>query len=131
MTSTLRRPENLQEPDGRSPFDTAVDAVLERARGWRLGAPTHGSRRPVRMAGADGRAIAVQHLLDELCADLGFSLPAREQARLRQRPRFDADAFTDAVFVAEGMDPRLYPHLRSLVQARVEGWLPAIDRAGQ
>jgi len=82
------------------------------------------------MAGADDRAIAVQRLLDELCAEVGFYLPTREQARLRQWPRFDADAFTDAVFDAEGMDPRLYPHLRSQVQARVEGWLPAIDRAG-
>ncbi len=129
MTSTLKDSGHLQGPDGRSPFDTAVDALLDRARGWRFGGFTHG-RGPVRMAGADDRAIAVQRLLDELCAEVGFYLPTREQARLRQWPRFDADAFTDAVFDAEGMDPRLYPHLRSQVQARVEGWLPAIDRAG-
>lgn len=129
MTSTLKYPDDLQEPGGRSPFDTAVDAMLARARGWRFAGFSHG-RGPVRMAGADDRAITVQRLLDELCADLGFCLPTREQARLRQWQLFDADEFTDAVFVAEGMDPRLYPHLRSQVLTRVETWLPAIDRAG-
>jgi hypothetical protein len=128
MTSTLNDVESLSTPDGWSPFDTAVDALLGRARGWRFGGFSHG-RGPVRMANADDRAIAVQRLLDELCADLGFYLPMREQARLRQWQAFDADEFTDAVFVADEMDPRLYPHLRSQVQARVKSWLPAIDRA--
>ena len=77
----------------------------------------------------DDRAIALQRLLDELCAEPGLYLPMQEQARLREWQAFDADEFTDAFFVADGMDPGLYPHLRSQGQARVKSWLPAIGRA--
>lgn len=130
MTSTLKDSENLPALDDRAAFDTAVDALLD--RGFPLSEITHGrgTRHPGRMADADDRAIAVQRLLDELCADLGFCLPTREQARLRQWPHLDPDALTDAIFVAEGMDPRLYQHLRRQVQARVESWLPTIDHVG-
>jgi hypothetical protein len=128
MTSTLNDSESPAAPDGGSAFDTAVDTLLDRAGGWRFGFSHR--RGPVRMAGEDGRAIAVQRLLDELSADLSFCLPPREQARLRQWPMLDAGAFTDAVFVAVGMDPRLFPHLRGQVRARVERWLPAIETAG-
>jgi len=41
------------------------------------------------------------------------------------------DAFTDAVFAAEGLDPSLYKHLRLSVRAKVErriGRFLAADR---
>ena len=47
----------------------------------------------------------IQLLLDELCVDLGFCLPADAQAQLVNRPPSDAEAFTDAVIRAEGLDP--------------------------
>jgi hypothetical protein len=78
---------------------------------------------------ADGwlevRALAVgpppnvESLLDELCVDLGFCLPPDERLRLQDAPPRDVDAFTDAVFVAEGLDPRLDKRLRRQVRERV------------
>ena len=38
-------------------------------------------------------------------------------------------AFTDAIFVAENMDPRIYPYLRQDVKAIVDRRLPSIVRA--
>lgn len=49
--------------------------------------------------------IDVGHLLYELCTELGFCLPPEAQARLIEDPPDSVDAFTDAVIVAEGMDP--------------------------
>ena len=49
----------------------------------------------------------VVRLLNELCRGLGFCLPPEDNENLRANPPTDADAFTDAVFLAEGMDPRL------------------------
>jgi hypothetical protein len=46
-------------------------------------------------------------LLDQLCADLGFCLPPEEQERLILSPPATINAFTDAIFVAEGLDPEL------------------------
>ena len=46
---------------------------------------------------------AIQILLDELCADLGFCLPPNEKTRLCSAERWDADEFASAVFQAEGM----------------------------
>ena len=53
----------------------------------------------------------------------GFCLPEREQARLVQSPPADPDEFSDAVFAAEGLDPRLFPQLRGQVRARVQSGL--------
>jgi hypothetical protein len=61
----------------------------------------------------------VAALLDDLCLRYGFCLPPREQERLKAEPPGDADGFTDAVFVAEGMDPWRDLHLRRLVKRRV------------
>ena len=58
-------------------------------------------------------------LLDDLCIKYGFCLPPVEYERLRDAPPEDVEAFTDAVFVAEGMDPWGDLHLRRLVKARV------------
>ncbi len=61
----------------------------------------------------------VASLLAELCVDLGFCLPPEEYDRLRDAPPRAVDAFTDAVFVAEGLDPRLDTRLRRQVRERV------------
>ena len=43
--------------------------------------------------------------MNDLCLDLGFCLPPHELSKLENSATSDADAFTDAVFVAEGLDP--------------------------
>jgi hypothetical protein len=61
----------------------------------------------------------VDVLLSVLCQNLGFCLPPAEQARLQEEPPSDVDAFTDAIFVAEGMPPDGDLHLRRQVRAVV------------
>ncbi len=58
-------------------------------------------------------------LLDELCVKLGFCLPPADRRRLEGEPPADVDAFTDAVFAAEGLDPHGRPDLRRQVVACV------------
>jgi hypothetical protein len=65
-------------------------------------------------------AVQVTWLLGELCVDLGLCLPTVDQQRLAQDPPRQPDAFTDAVFAAEGMDPALDRALYRQVQDRVE-----------
>ncbi|MDT0341487.1 hypothetical protein [Streptomyces litchfieldiae] len=71
------------------------------------------------MAPRDSHAD-VRRLLYELCVDLGFCLPPEEQSRLADAPPAGVDAFTDAVFEAEGMDPGRHGQLRRQVRERVE-----------
>jgi hypothetical protein len=72
-------------------------------------------------------AVEIQRLLDELCVRNGFCLPPQAQEQLRRTlPPFDVDKFTDAVFAAEGMDPRLYKQHRRAVRERVETHLVAL-----
>ncbi len=47
----------------------------------------------------------VKQLLDDLCVHVGFCLPLADQLRLQDSVPSDPDAFTDAVFRAEGLDP--------------------------
>ena len=63
----------------------------------------------------------VEALLYELCVVLGFCLPPDEQARLRESPPTDVDAFTDAVIRAEGLDPHadIPLHMRRDIRSRV------------
>jgi hypothetical protein len=68
-------------------------------------------------------ATRVDRLLSELCVDLGFCLPPEDQERLRDSPPSTIDAFTDAVFIAEGMDPLVPPQLRKQVRARDQAFL--------
>ena len=49
----------------------------------------------------------VEVLLDRLCTKLGFCLPPEARIELRTNPPTDAIAFTDAVFLAEGLDPEI------------------------
>ncbi|MBC7796833.1 MAG: hypothetical protein H7Z37_08175 [Pyrinomonadaceae bacterium] len=62
----------------------------------------------------------VESLLSKLCIDLGFCLPPEDENLLREKPPSDVDAFTDAVFLAEGLDPQhvdrhLYRQVREVV----------------
>lgn len=61
----------------------------------------------------------VRSLLYELCVECGFCLPPQEQLRLEEKPPMEIDSFTDAVFVAEGMNPYSKPALRKQVRERV------------
>ncbi|WP_344479399.1 hypothetical protein [Nonomuraea monospora] len=74
----------------------------------------------------------VHWLLDELCVRHGFCLPPGKQQRLlEQAPFMTVDAFTDAVFIAEGMDPSLYKNLRRGVRETVQRRLPAIKHESE
>lgn len=68
----------------------------------------------------------ISRLLDTLCVRLGFCLPPVEKQRLCENPPSGVLAFTDAVFIAEGMDPELadrhlYRQIRDLVRRSFEG----------
>jgi hypothetical protein len=59
-------------------------------------------------------------LLNDLCVNLGFCLPPSDIARLTKDPPDSVSSFTDAVFLAEGLDPetadrRLYRQVRDAV----------------
>jgi hypothetical protein len=65
-------------------------------------------------------AQEAESLLSELCTRLGFCLPPDAQRRLRENPPADVLGFTDAVFIAEGMDPstadrKLHRQVRAVV----------------
>jgi len=47
----------------------------------------------------------VNQLLEHLCTELGFCLLSGERERLSSSPPDSVQAFTDAVFLAEGLDP--------------------------
>jgi len=70
--------------------------------------------------------IEMQRLLDDLCLKLGFCLAPEEQERLRTSVVRGADAITEAVLLAEGIDAALNKRLRRQVMAVVEqhvsGW---------
>jgi hypothetical protein len=51
--------------------------------------------------------MEVQSHLDKLCVEAGFCLPPEAQERLRVHPPADPIAFTNAVFMAEGLKPEL------------------------
>ncbi len=62
----------------------------------------------------------LERLLDDLCVGLGLCLPPDKQEPLLSSPPADVDAFTNAVLVAEGLDPvygdkRLRERVRRMV----------------
>jgi hypothetical protein len=65
----------------------------------------------------------VDTLLDELCVDLGFCLPPEDKARIQHMAIDEVDAFTTAVFMAEGLlepyDRRLWSAVRDRVVRHV------------
>ena len=62
-------------------------------------------------------ATETENLLYTLCVDLGFCLPPSANLQLKNSPPSDIDSFTDAVFTAEGLDPR-YADRRLRAQVR-------------
>jgi hypothetical protein len=58
-----------------------------------------------------------QKLLSKLCVDLGFCLSPSEAENLVNNPPTSAVAFTNAIFVAEGLDPEMT--VRDLIQKAV------------
>ena len=71
----------------------------------------------------------VTRLLDELCVGLGFCLPPADRDRLDANPPTDESAFTDAVFVAEGLWPCTDLHLwRSVRQCVLRHFAPAVEK---
>ena len=59
------------------------------------------------------------HLLYELCTKLGFCLAPDFNSMLANDPPASVDAFTDAVLIAEGMNPQAERHLRRQVREMV------------
>jgi hypothetical protein len=51
-------------------------------------------------------AKQVHWLLHDLCVVLGYCLPAHERDRILAAPPGDVDSFTDAVMMAEGLNPQ-------------------------
>jgi hypothetical protein len=72
--------------------------------------------------------VEVGWLLHELCVDLGFCLSPADQARLLDSPSNDVDAFTDAVMVAEGLEPVYDKALRRQVRERVARYFGMASR---
>jgi hypothetical protein len=52
-------------------------------------------------------ASEIRALLDELCVESGFCLPAHAREELINAPPENVDAFIDAVLAAEGLDASL------------------------
>ena len=74
---------------------------------------------------------ATELLLDRLCTELGFCLPPTERARLEASPPTSVQAFTDAVFVAEGIDPELADkHLWRQVRDRMAEHFQRVETGG-
>lgn len=61
----------------------------------------------------------VGFLLRDLCIYLGFCLSPADQAALCASPPMDVDAFTEAVFRAEGLDASPYGELWRQVREMV------------
>jgi hypothetical protein len=61
----------------------------------------------------------VEWLLDDLCGNLGFSLPVQERERLERIGLSNVEAFTEAVFEIEGLDPQNDKALRQQVRSLV------------
>ncbi|MCP5020421.1 MAG: hypothetical protein GY930_01485 [bacterium] len=62
----------------------------------------------------------VRDLLCNLCVELGFCLSPEDGKRIEEDPPSDVITFTDAVFVAEGLDPstadrHLYRQVRDMI----------------
>ncbi len=72
-----------------------------------------------------GDLSAVELLLYELCSRLGYCLPQEAQEELVSNPPRGVEAFTDAVIIAEGLDPAtLEKRLRLQVRDCVAKYLP-------
>ena len=62
----------------------------------------------------------IDMLLDRLCVELGFCLVPEQRERLAAMAPTSVHVFTDAVFLAEGLDPQVADrHLWRQVRDRV------------
>jgi hypothetical protein len=68
----------------------------------------------------DELARTMPWLLDELCVELGLCLPPEQRLQVLNQPVVNVDELTDAVLVAEGIDPALERTLRRQVRAKIE-----------
>ena len=78
------------------------------------------------------KRIGIEHFLDDLCTDLGFCLPSESRAQLIGSPPRTVEAFTDAMFVAEGLNPEvadkyLWRQVRDRVAEYFKGMEPGDD----
>ncbi len=65
-----------------------------------------------------GERPRVELVLYELCTQLGFCLSGEATKAIISNPPKDPDAFTEAVIVADGLDPETVDrHLRRQVRA--------------
>jgi hypothetical protein len=86
-------------------------------------APPSSTVKPVMVQGFSTlKPVDVETLLETLCVELGFCLPPDSYDQLVESPPGDIQTFTDAVFAAEGMNPRtarrqLYMQVRNRVAA--------------
>ena len=68
----------------------------------------------------------VEWLLNDLCVQMGYSMAARQPEKFESLVAEGAEAFADAVLVAEGLDPQMEKHLRRgvvrFVSERFERW---------
>jgi hypothetical protein len=76
-------------------------------------------------------AEEVESLLSKL-VEYGFFLQPEEEDRLRENPPSDVDAFTDAIFLAEGINPqhenrRVYRMVRDIVREAFENHYDAYE----
>jgi len=67
----------------------------------------------------------IESLLSKLCVDLGFCLSPENEKLLHEDPASDVNGFTDAVFVAEGLNPEhadrsLHRQVREVVREAFE-----------
>jgi hypothetical protein len=64
----------------------------------------------------------VPELLYDLCVVLGYCLPPPAHTQIENDPPQTVDAFTDAVFIGEGMDKNRYPKKWLQVRERVQSF---------
>jgi hypothetical protein len=70
------------------------------------------------------RGSRAEAALSELCVRFGYCIPPEAAQAILAQPSADADAFLDAVIVAEGLDPTLMSSTmrRPLIEV-VNDWL--------
>ncbi len=67
-------------------------------------------------------ASEIDWLLHQACVDLGYCLPPIENERIRNNPPATTDKFTDAIMVAEGLEPQYNSKLRKSLRALVANY---------
>jgi hypothetical protein len=58
----------------------------------------------------------IEHLLNDLCIDLGFCIPPEDIKRITEAGSWEADNFACQVLIAEGMNPEYEKQWRSRIR---------------